>query len=235
MQKPKFYEPRVAFSERDRFLKPEHREELALHLPKDLSDADKERVLDHVAEWLCWWDLGIRREAIASTVQRLDAVAEACDKLLRALEKWQLEDGHALDPHLAYLVAGKGGSEFPSFAINGRCGPGRSPQPTYVVKQPDPEELLAPLWDFANASEAAALYAAGKLRPKASKGNQTADYNAKLLVQAVATGYKSAVGQPPPKRAAWFVNFASVVAEKNGLNAGRDLISNALTEFFYPL
>lgn len=196
------------------FITDDVRTELMLHLNRSqLTDQQKAALLSFAN------NIGqevIDREVESGKNQRvqIEAIEANAKRLLASLSVLSRPAIDALHAHTDYLAYGTA----PSIEINEEI--------KNIIKRPG-ESILSSTWDWVEALENAAQYAASKYHvDKQSKPEQM---RARDYVSMLAERVRELTGRPPPKdRSTWFAGFSTCLGEHFGLPIGPRVIASGI-------
>ena len=197
------------------FIPADVRRELLLHLEKSPLTGEQKKALIQYAN-----DMGqmvMDGELLPAQIQRtqIERVANEARRLLQALNQLSQPARDALHAHTDYLAYGSRPPVELEQAVKAS------------IKQPG-GSLLATGWDYVEALEKAAEYAAQQYTiDTTTKPEQS---RARGFVSMLAEHVRGMTGEPPPKdKASWFACFAACLGEHLALPIGPRVIASGIT------
>jgi len=197
------------------FIPADVRRELLLHLEKSPLSGEQKNALIEYAN-----DMGqmvMDGELLPAQIQRtqIERVANEARRLLQALNQLSRPAREALHAHTDYLAYGS------------RPPVDLEPHVIAAIRQPD-GSLLATGWDYVEALEKAAEYAAEQYTmDKTTKPEQL---RARGYVSMLAEHVRDMTGKAPPKdKASWFACFAACLGEHLALPIGPRVVASGVT------
>ena len=196
------------------FIPADVRRELLLHLEKSPLTGEQKKALIQNAN-----DMGqmvMDGELLPAQIQRtqIERVANEARRLLQALNQLSQPARDSLHAHTDYLAYGSRPPVELEQAVKA------------AIKQPG-GSLLATGWDYVEALEKAAEYAAQQYTiDTTTKPEQS---RARGFVSMLAEHVRGMTGKPPPKdKASWFACFAACLGEHLALPIGPRVIASGI-------
>lgn len=197
------------------FITEQVRSELLLHLDKSpLTSGQKSSLIEYAN------DVGqmvMHGELLPAQIQRaqIERVANEARRLLQALNRLSRPAREAFHAHTDYLAHGS----HPPIALEQSV--------KAAIRQPG-TSLLGASWDYVEALEKAAAYAARQyVMDVTGKPDQI---RARGLVVMLAEYVRDMTGKTPPKDpASWFACFATCLGEHLGCAIGPRIVASAIT------
>lgn len=191
------------------------RRELLLHLEKSpLSGEQRNALIEHANDM---GQMVMDGELTPAKTQRkqIKSVASEARRLLQALNKLSAPAREALHAHTDYLAYGSRPPVELEQAVKA------------VIRQPG-GSLLATGWDYVEALEKAADYAAEQYTIGTS--TKLEQLRARGYVSMLAEHVRAMTGKVPPKdKASWFACFASCLGEHFALPIGPRIVASGIT------